>query len=77
MLRHAAKRRPLRFGFNDADCITVDEEKVIGLAGLERELADGDARGRAEVQVVQVLHLPPRRIEHRVDLLARLFLWVH
>ncbi len=56
----AGERGALFLGFDDADGFAVDEQEVIGfaVAGLERELAEGDAAGGEEVRVGGVLDGP-------------------
>ncbi len=64
-------------GLDGADGLAIDEEQVVGGAGGERELADGDAASRAEVEPGAVLHHPAGLRELGVDPLAGLVLGLH
>ncbi len=73
----AAQGRADRLGLDDADGAAVDEEHVVGEAGGEGELADGDAAGCAQVGRVAVLDGPARGSELPVDVPAGFLLGFH
>ena len=56
----ALEGRALRFGLDDAHGLPVDIEEVVGsaVAGLEAELAHGDAAGGVQVDGGGVLNGP-------------------
>lgn len=67
LLGDAGEGRPGGFGLDDVGRLAVDEEEVVGRAGVELELAHGNARRRAEVDPVTVLHRPPCLFEQGVN----------
>ena len=64
-----------RLGLNNADCLGVGVEHVVGVAGLERELPNSNARCRHDVHRPAIQNLPATRLKLAVDLLAGLLLW--
>jgi hypothetical protein len=58
------------FGLYRPDRLAVNEERVVGFAGLESELAHGDAACGGEIHGIFVLHDPTARAEQGVDFLS-------
>ena len=57
--------------------LAVGVEQVVGVAGLERELADGDAAARRDVHRAMVLNDPAAIGELGVDLSTSVFFGSH
>lgn len=70
LLRHGGKGRADFLGLDHSDGLTVHQQEVIAAAGLQRNLADGNALSGAEVDGAVVLYHPATGNQHRVDLLT-------
>ena len=61
-------------GLDDPERLALHEQHVVSRTALGLDLAEGDSPARVEIQVFRCLHLPTGSGEHRIDLLAGLFL---
>jgi hypothetical protein len=67
----------LRLGLDGGDGFGIHEERVIGLADLERQLTDGHTARGGKIYFVSRLNKPARRGKHLVNLHPGFFLWSH
>ena len=65
------QRRPRGLGLDGADGLAIDEEEVVGEAGLERKLPYCHAARCAEIELRTRLHGPAGIREHCVDYPSR------
>ena len=68
---------PLGLRLDDADGLAVGVQQVVGVAGLEREFANGHAQARRDVHLAVVLDGPAGLLKLPVDLLAGFLFWGH
>ena len=66
---------PCRFSLDRADRFAVNEKRVVGLAGLERQLAQRDPARRGKIRSAFVLHRPTALLKQRIDFLPGEFFW--
>ena len=69
------QRIALRLGFHDADSLAVGIEHVVGVAGFERELTDGDPDPFAKIDGVGILNDPTSIPKVLVDQDSGLLFW--
>ena len=60
----------VRFGLDDANGLSVNEEHVVGRSDIGLVFAHRDAKARGEVDGIPVLHMPARSPEAVVDPVA-------
>lgn len=64
------EKRAHFFGFDNANGLAVDEQKIITCAGFERGFPQSNASCGRGIELLVILHQPARRDELRIDLLA-------
>ena len=75
----SGERGPFRLGFDDARCLLVHIEQVVGAAvpGLQGKLAHRHAAGGVQVDGIGVLDGPPGLLQQSVNVYASLFFGSH
>jgi hypothetical protein len=67
----------LRHGFQNADRLSILKKKIVGIAGLEGELTDGNTPESPKIQFIIILNLPASQIEEYINILPGFFFRSH